>query len=117
MMKDRGGLSVNANRCPDGSSAEDFVDALHAQTDTEQRNSVGKGLDHLFGYAGILWSLRPRGYHNTVRRKIGDLLKGDGVVAEDPEAGSHLPKGLEKIERERIIVVDEENLHQPSSSA
>lgn len=88
IVNDSRGLAVKRNRSPHGGAAEYFIDALMAETDTQNARCAGAAADGLFrdscvaGHAGS-W----RNY-DVRRSEPGDLLYRDCIVTENGDGRS-----------------------------
>ena len=61
----------------------------------------------------------PRRDHDVVEIEVTNLLPGRGIVAHDQGRGAvHLGQVLVEVERERVVVIDQQRLHsQPSEES
>ena len=83
--------------------------ALVAETDSEDWDTpLGERADQLVRHACFAGRTRPRRDQDLLRAKSESLLQLDLVIAMDLHGHSHLAEILDEIERERVIIIDDE---------
>jgi len=86
-------------------AAERLVDALHAQTDPENRNPEKKMPDYLNRYPGIPGIAGTRAYQNAVRFHLLRFAKRYGIVSMCCNCEIMTHKKLYQVVSERIVVI------------
>src|ERR1051326_8240698 len=116
LMPDRRGFPVHQFGRVDDCTAERVPDGLVTEAHAERRDRRAECPYELDADPCILGPSGARRKENAVRLQPADLIKGDPVVAHDANILRRQPDELDKVVRERIVVVDDEN-HLPISSA
>src|SRR5690349_2224198 len=114
VVEDLRGLAVHDARRAHDAAAEHLTDALVTEADAEDRNLAGEPMDDIHRDAGFVRRARTRRDRDRVGRLRGDRLERDGVVALDGDVGTQLAEILREVVGERVVVVDQEELHDPS---
>lgn len=89
-------------------SAVDLADGLVSETDAKNRTDTGEGLDDVAGHASLGRRAGTRRDHHAVGLQREGLLDRNLVVAKDTLFHAQLAEILDQVERERVIVVDDQ---------
>src|SRR5258706_3607910 len=114
MMADRGSLAVHHLFRVHDNAAESLPDRLVAQADAEDRHLAGELFDERHRYARFVRRARSGGNHDMARFHLSDLLERDFVIAIDGNVLLELGKVLDKVVRERVVIVDHQQ-HKTSN--
>ena len=82
---------------------------LVAEADPQDRDAVEEGPDHLERAARLLRRARARRDEQVGRLEGEGGLEFELVVAVDERLGLELTQGLDEVEGERVVVVDDED--------
>ncbi len=87
-------------------------DRLVAQADTEGRDPFAERLDVVDRVPGVLGGSRAGGDDEAVGGVLFEgLLRSEHIVAQDDRIGAELTQVLDQVEGERVVVVEDEDLH------
>ena len=86
------------------------TNTLQAQADTEYWDIACKTLDGLDGNTRLGWGTRTRRYTDELRSNPSYVIDGYFVITINVDRRSQLPKILNDIPRERVVVVDHQNI-------
>ena len=109
-------LAVHQLRRPHDLAAERDADALMAQADAKQRHRRTEPLNQRHRNACILRTSGPWRDDDPIRLQFGNLVERDLVVAFDERRRAQFAEVLGQVERERIVVVDQQNHYNPASA-
>src|SRR4029434_183215 len=102
-------LAMHDGRSPYHSSSKSRPDRLVSKTYSQDRNLAGHSLYGFHYYTRILRTTRSGRNHDTIGMHRFDIIDSESVVPKYLQLLSHLPKVLDEIEGERIVVIDDEN--------
>src|SRR5207302_10109297 len=85
-----------------------FSDRLVAQAHAERRNRRAPALDRRHRDPGLRGRARPRRDDDGAWRQRADLLDANLIVTAHDRIGAKPAQILDQLERERIVVVDDE---------
>ncbi len=105
---DVAGLAVHGKRCANGLAAKGFIHALHAQTDTQNRNLAGQGGYHRGGNTGKLRRLGAGAYQDIIRGCLFNVGDGNPITAMHGDIKVEHGKQLHQVVGEGIIIIDDE---------
>src|SRR5262249_27896548 len=117
VVEDLRGLAVHDPRRADDPAAEHLAHALMAEAHAEQGRCAGESPDHVHRDPGLVRRARPGRDRARVRRPLGDRVEPDRVVALDRDLGAELAEVLREVVGERVVVVDQQELHGAVRSA
>ncbi len=92
-------------------AAESLAERLVAETDAEHGH--GSAAQELEADARLIGGAGPRGDHDLLRLLPEGLVHGQGVVPDDLHLRPQLAEVLVEVERERVVVVDEQDHASP----
>src|SRR3990172_2964432 len=98
-------------------AAECLDDRLVAEAHAERGHSRAEAADQLDRYTSVRRTAWARRNDDPIGRKHLGLLDRDHVVAVDGDICAELLEEVHEIPRERVVVVDHEELHAYSRSA
>jgi len=107
-MIDGAGLSMERSGGLDGFAPKDFIDALHAQTDAQDRYLAVPLRDDWLGDAGVAWTFGSWADQNVIGFQAFHLAKFDLVAPKDLDFQRVLTEHLYQIIGERVIIVDDQ---------
>lgn len=110
-------LPVHHQRCVhDGTrSAEDDAETLVSEADAEERNRRVEGTDDVEGAHGILRTMRSGRNDDAIRTCIADVRHPEIRNRKHRTRSAERRDLLVQVPRERIAVVDEDDLHARGS--
>src|SRR6476660_3829834 len=110
-------LAVHQLRGSNDLPAECDTDALMAETDTQHGNRRPEAANQLDRDPRILGAAGPGRDHDVGRMQLADLVQGDLVVPANDRWSAQLAEILGEIERERVVVIEEEyHRYNPASA-
>src|SRR5215210_5828501 len=86
---------------------------LMTEANTQHRDPFRGLLEELQGDAGLVRCARTGRDDYSIRVERGDLLGRDLVVAPDEDLGLELPEVLDEVVRKGVVVVYNQNPHEP----
>ncbi len=116
LMKNRLALAVHRYRGLDGDAAEDLVQGLVSQTDSQDGNLPVKMGDGRFADARLVRGLGTRRDAEPVGLKFRNTIKADFVVAKNQDLQVELIEELHQVVGKGVVIVDHHQAHQPPSS-
>ena len=115
VMLDRRHLAVHRHRRTHDRPAERQADALMSEAHAQQRHALTHLANQLHCDARILGTARSRRDDDALRAQPSNLVERDFVVPAHEWRRAQLAEVLREVERERIVVV-EQQYHSPVSA-
>ena len=109
-------LAVHELFCIGDGGPKGRADGLMPKADAQSGNFFAEGAGSFQRDAGILRPAGPRRKDDACRAQRADLVDGQFVVADDPDAGVQLAYQLIKVIGKAVVVINEKR-HTPSSCA
>ena len=103
-------LAMNHRRCAHDSGAIGDTDRLVAEAHAEHRHGAAERPYEGDAHARLLGDPRTRGHHDRGWIRSRDVLDGQRIVALDHHRCAELSQVLHEVERERVVVVDDQHL-------
>jgi hypothetical protein len=89
-------------------SAKNMADALMAEANTQDRNALTKGANHVTADASFLWRARAWGDTNVIGPLFSDLFQSDLIIPMDLHLRAHLAKVLDEVVGKGVVIVDDQ---------
>lgn len=102
-------LSVHDALRPDHLSAEDFSNALVAETDPEKGDFAAEFPDHFIGNSRFLGRAGPRRDDDLSGLQATNLLGRDFIISIHDGVGSELAKVLNQVIGEGVVIINDQN--------
>jgi hypothetical protein len=89
-------------------SAKNMADALMAEANTQDRNALTKGANHVTADASFLWRAWAWGDTNVIGPLFSDLFQSDLIIPMDLHLRAHLAKVLDEVVGKGVVIVDDQ---------
>ena len=89
-------------------SAKNVADTLMAEADTQDRDALTKGANHVTADARFLGRTRTWGDTDVIGPLFGDLFEGDLIIPMDLHLRAHLAKVLDEVVGKGVVIVDDQ---------
>ena len=109
-MVHRADLAVDHRRRPYNAGAICHTDRLVAEAHAEHRHSRAELSDEVDADPCLLGNARAGRHHDRCGIQPRDIGDGQGVVSLDGDRRTEFPQVLHEVERERVVVVDDQHL-------
>ena len=88
-------------------SSVNLANGLMAEADAENWHLASKQPDHVHAHARVGGGARAGGYQHAVI--VSARFRRDGIIALDLDLGTKLGEVLNKVEDERIVIIDDQD--------
>src|SRR5206468_6850907 len=102
-------LAMPRRRPPHHIGADRLTNRLMAETDNEHRDGGSSRSDQFQADTRLVGSARPRREHDRIGRGCDHLCCADFVVTVHDNVGAQLAEVMNKVEREAVVVVDQDD--------